>query len=842
MQKRLGGARAYRGLAVLTFCCVIAAAGGMRPASRHADGADHASASHDMAGMIEGPAPPSADPASPLPRSGWTVTAGDPARTDAATGPVVDDDRAASPPSRPAGGIHPVRRALTIDMHAHNSVSGLTYLPDRRPATGTVGRFAVSVSNDGRHWGAPVTTGTWLDDRSEKTAAFRPVTARFVRLTAFGARAAAPSAAGVQVLGALAVAARPPATASLPRAAWTIAASDQDAASVAKNVLDGNSATLWVSQRSPTVVALPHALTIDMHTTKTVAGLMYVPRSDGSADGNIGQYSVSVSADGVTWGPPVDQGAWPDDNTVKYSAFTPVAARFVRLTAITEAGGRGPWSSAAEIELLTPAPSAAAGGQWSAPIGFPLVPASAVTLPNNKLLVFAAVNDTSFNKTATTTRVAILDLATGVVSAATTINTNHQMFCVGMALMADGRLLINGGASDQATTIYDPSTNSWSIGPLMNVPRGYNGSTLLSTGQVFTVGGSWHDSAGGKNGEVFTPSGATGTWQNLPGVSDSNILTADPAGTFRADNHPWLFAVSGGGVFHAGPSRNMNWITTTGTGTITSAGTRGDSPDAMNGNAVMYDVGKILTLGGATAYGDAGSVVNVQATRRSYLIDISGGPSQPAVTTRGPDMAFPRAFSSSVVLPDGKVLVLGGEQHPEPFNDTGAALSPELWDPATNRFRTMSPAAIPRTYHSVAALLPDGRVFSGGGGLCGSATCKVNHLDGEIFTPPYLLKSDGTPRVRPVIRTAPASAAPGSTITVTATASLPKFALVRMSGDTHAVNNDQRRIPLVPTTAANGIYTLTIPADTGVTLPGNYMLFALNSSGTPSVAKIVNIR
>jgi galactose oxidase len=842
MKKDLRGARAYRGVAVLTFCCVIAAAGGMTPAFRHVDSADDASASHHMAGMTEGAAPPSADPASRLPRSGWTVTAGDPARTDPATGPLIDDTREASPPSRAAEGVHPVRRAVTIDMHAHNSVSGLTYVPDRRTATGTIARFSVSVSNDGRHWGAPVTTGTWLDDRTEKTTAFRPVTARFVRLTAFGARAAAPSAAGVQLLGIPAVAARPPGAASLPRAAWTIAASDQNATNLAKNVLDGNSATLWVSQRSPTVVALPHALTIDMHGTRTVTGLMYVPRSDGSSDGNIGKYSVSVSADGVTWAPPVDQGAWPDDKTVKYSSFTPVAARFVRLTAITEAGGRGPWSAAAEIELLTPAPSAGVGGRWGAPIGFPLVPASAVMLPNNKLLVFSAVKDTMFNKTDTTTRAAILDLATGVVSAATTINTHHQMFCVGMALMADGRLFINGGASDHATTIYNPSTNSWSIGPLMNIPRGYNGSTLLSTGQVFTVGGSWHDSAGKKNGEVFNSSGATGTWRNLPGVIDSNILTADPAGTFRSDNHPWLFAVSNGGVFHAGPSRNMNWITTTGSGTITSAGTRSDSRDAMNGNAVMYDVGKILTLGGATAYGDAGSVVNVQATRRSYRIDISGGPSQPVVTTRGPDMAFARAFSNSVALPDGKVLVLGGEQHPEPFNDTGAALSPELWDPATNRFKTMAPAAIARTYHSVAALLPDGRVFSGGGGLCGTATCKVNHLDGEIFTPPYLLKTDGTPRIRPVISAAPASARPGSTITVTATVGLAKFALVRMSGNTHAVNNDQRRIPLVPTTAANGTYTLTIPADTGVALPGNYMLFALNTAGTPGVAKIINIR
>ena len=57
-------------------------------------------------------------------------------------------------------------------------------------------------------------------------------------------------------------------------------------------------------------------------------------------------------------------------------------------------------------------------------------------------------------------------------------------------------MLINGGSSDSATTIYDPATNTWTQGPLMNIPRAYNADTLLSTGQVLTLGGSWHDGAG----------------------------------------------------------------------------------------------------------------------------------------------------------------------------------------------------------------------------------------------------------------------------------------------------------------------------------------------------------
>jgi galactose oxidase len=324
-------------------------------------------------------------------------------------------------------------------------------------------------------------------------------------------------------------------------------------------------------------------------------------------------------------------------------------------------------------------------------------------------------------------------------------------------------------------------------------------------------------------------------------VLASEILTHDPAGVYRADNHPWLFAQAHGTVFQAGPSRQMNWITTAGRGTITGAGRRGSSADAMNGNAVMYDVGKILTVGGATAYGDAGSVVDVQATRRAYTINISRGPARPVIVRRTSNMAYARALSNSVVLPNGDVLVVGGQQHPQGYTDTGAALSPELWNPSTGKFTVMAPEAIPRTYHSVAILLPDGRVFSGGGGLCGDG-CTANHPDGQIFSPPYLFRANGKLRQRPVIKTAPSRATTGEAITVATNSDTPSFALIRMSAVTHSVNNDQRRIPLSPVARHGWTYRLRLPASTGILLPGNYMLFALNAQGTPSVAKIINIR
>jgi galactose oxidase len=773
-----------------------------------------------------------------IPKTGWTATASDQAGSYPASN-AIDGNPNTIWHSYYTPTVTPLPHSLTIDMHAQHNVASLAYLPRQDAyANGRIGQYSVSVSLDGQSWGTPVASGTWADDSRRKSIDFRSVFVRFVRLTAFteaGNRGPFTSAAEVGLRGYPAIG--PP----LPRTAWTATADSQGPGYSPNNVLDGNATTIWHTAFTGSYPPLPHSITIDMHANKTVIGLSYLPRQDSSLNGTVGRFAISVSTNGTTWGSPVVTGTWTNDQSMKFAVFAGVTARYVRLTALSESGNRGQWSSAAEINLHGVAPTAAAGGSWGPMIGFPLVPVSAVSLPNNKLLVFSAFDGMNFSTVSDAiTKVAILDLNTGAVTGPSNVNTHHQMFCTGLALLADGRVIINGGSGDRATTIYNPVTNTWSVGPLMNIPRAYNSTVVLSTGRALTLGGSWLDHAGGKNGELFTPSGSGGSWTSLPGVVASNILTADPGGVYRADNHPWLFGDSGGTVFHAGPSKQMNWITTTGSGSIISAGNRSDSQDAMNGNAVMYDIGKILTLGGATAYQDAGSVVNTQATQRAYTIDITRGAGQPVSVARTGNMAYARSFSNSVVLPDGTVLTFGGQQHPQAYTDTAGVRSPELWSPATGQFTAMAPETSPRNYHSVGVLLRDGRVFSGGGGLCGDG-CTANHPDGQVFTPPYLLNSDGTMRTRPTITAAPSSAATGATITVTTGSAVSKFALVRIGSSTHSVDTDQRRVPLAVTAQSGNTYTLAIPADDGVAIPGNYYLFALDAAGTPSLASIINI-
>jgi len=146
---------------------------------------------------------------------------------------------------------------------------------------------------------------------------------------------------------------------------------------------------------------------------------------------------------------------------------------------------------------------------------------------------------------------------------------------------------------------------------------------------------------------------------------------------------------------------------------------------------------------------------------------------------------------------------------------------------------------VPRTYHSIGLLLTDGRVLMGGGGLCGD--CQYNHLDVQIYSPPYLFEPDGSLAVRPQIDSAPTQTSWNQSMSVNTDTDVSEFVFVRMSSATHSTNNDQRRIPLEFTGGA-GSYQVAAPTSSGVAPPGVYMLFALDANGVPSIATSVALR
>lgn len=422
--------------------------------------------------------------------------------------------------------------------------------------------------------------------------------------------------------------------------------------------------------------------------------------------------------------------------------------------------------------------------------------------------------------------------------------TKHDMFCPGISTLEDGRVLISGGSDANKTTFYDPAADTFTAGPELTTARGYQSSTTMSDGRVFTIGGAFSGPREAKGGEVYDP--VADTWTNLPAAVVAPMLTVDKKGVYREDNHAWLVGWKEGSVFQAGPSRNQNWYgadVATGGGQA-AAGVR-DDDDAMCGIFVMYEPGKIFSAGGAPDYEDSDGTV------RAHITTIDK-PWENATVERVADMANPRAFANAVVLPDGKVVVTGGQRRAIVFTDTDSVLEAEIFDPATGQWATMAAEELGRNYHSVSILLPDGTVFSGGGGMCyiksGVGTPRpekcdqttADHPNGQIFSPPYLFNKDGTAATRPVVAELEETAVKvGSTIKVTVDTADASLVLVRIGTATHSVNTDQRRIPLT-TTVDGDVYTATLEADSGVLLPGHYYLFAV-AGGVPSMAKTIQI-
>lgn len=458
-------------------------------------------------------------------------------------------------------------------------------------------------------------------------------------------------------------------------------------------------------------------------------------------------------------------------------------------------------ASVVSRQITVSAPSEATAGSWSPVMDWPLVAVHLHLLPNGRVLSWgAAVGPHLWNP------------ATGLFTAAPGASA---LFCSGHAFLPDGRLLVTGGhiSNDHGTAtayLFDWRTGDWSSGPPMSRGRWYPTSTTLANGEVLTLAG--RDQSGTVVGtpEVWLTGGG---WRKL---------TAAPQ---VLPYYPRAFVAPNGKVFVAGPARMTRYLSTSGTGAWTNVGTM-DAVYRDYGGAVMYAPGKVLIMGGG------GADSNSAPTATAEVIDLnSGAPAWRRVAS----MAKARRHLNAVLLPTGDVLVTGGTSASGFDNPAGAVFTAELWNPDTEKWTTLASNHVIRMYHSTSILLPDGRVLHTGSGDGGGG---ANERNAEIFSPPYLFRGP-----RPEVSSAPSTASYGQTITVgtAQAAGIAKVTLVRLGSTTHAFDQNQRLVPLTFSTAASGL-SVTMPANGNLAPPGHYMLFLVNGSGVPSVARIVQLR
>lgn len=143
-------------------------------------------------------------------------------------------------------------------------------------------------------------------------------------------------------------------SASIPVSGWKLVHVDSQELSAengaATNAFDGNTATIWHSRWYPAPGdPLPHEIQIDLGARYHLDEVGYLPRQDGSANGRIGGYEIYVSDATTSWGTVAATGTFADTATRKTVSLGSATGRYLRIRALTEAGDRGPWTSAAEI-------------------------------------------------------------------------------------------------------------------------------------------------------------------------------------------------------------------------------------------------------------------------------------------------------------------------------------------------------------------------------------------------------------------------------------------------------------------------------------------------------------
>ena len=129
------------------------------------------------------------------------------------------------------------------------------------------------------------------------------------------------------------------------------ASSQESGEGDASHLTDGDPSTYWHTMYSVTVANHPHWVDFDCGGVKIIKGFTYLPRQD-SNNGNIKKYSIQVSNDGKTWGKAVAEGEFENNRKEKTVLLTtPVKARFVRLTALSEQSGQD-FATGAEFKVL----------------------------------------------------------------------------------------------------------------------------------------------------------------------------------------------------------------------------------------------------------------------------------------------------------------------------------------------------------------------------------------------------------------------------------------------------------------------------------------------------------
>jgi len=431
-------------------------------------------------------------------------------------------------------------------------------------------------------------------------------------------------------------------------------------------------------------------------------------------------------------------------------------------------------------------------------------------------------------------------------------------FCSVVRVLDNNRVFILGGNKNNDTNlpdtqnqtmIYDILNKKFSLSKNLNFKRWYASIVITGDEKMFIFGGQ--DTITGKlstTPEMIDLKNIDQGWQVLE-QSDSNDLFGEKDS--NEWSYPRTFLTSDGNI--VGISYNKTWVMDVNNNYRVLK--TGEIPLVKSGISKVLEHSnpnfddhkkdnlKLLTIG--SAVGSKNSVVMIEKNKvlvfggkqngkeyspsnKVFLIDFSDS-FKPQIKELK-SMNFARSNGNATIMPDGNIFVNGGHS----YNDLEfSVFTPEIYNPVTQTTQEMSNSYFRRNYHASSLLLPDGRILTAGGDV----------WNAEIFYPPYLFTKDINNKTiltkRPEITNLEKNIKRGQNINIGVNGEVSKVSLISTGSTTHAQGSESKFRNIDFTKVSNNKIEIKLDSNSNNLQNGTYLLFVLNSKGTPSEGKIV---
>ncbi|MDC0854610.1 galactose oxidase early set domain-containing protein [Candidatus Pelagibacter sp.] len=534
-------------------------------------------------------------------------------------------------------------------------------------------------------------------------------------------------------------------------------------------------------------------------------------------------------------------------------------------------------------------------GQWSAPIDWNVTAIHSILLPDETVMTFGSYGidkkendkDIRSNKKITITDGRELDRDGGshqweghdvnsgidfdIWDPKKGVDENSHIlfkqpvvmdaFCSVVRVLDNNRIFIVGGNknhdsnlpdSQNQTMIYDVLNKKFSLSKNLNFKRWYGSVVITGDEKMFMFGGM-DTSYGGSfstTPEMIDLKNIDQGWIVLE-QADSNDLFGNKDA--REWSYPRTFLASDGNI--VGISYNKTWVMDVNNNYRVMK--TGEIPLEKSGISKILEHSnpnfddnkkerlKLLTIG--SAVGDTNSVVMIakdkvlvfggkqngeeySPSNKVFLIDFSD--SFKPLIKELKSMNFARSNGNATIMPDGNIFLNGGHS----FKDLEfSVFTPEIYNSNTQTTKEMSNSYFRRNYHSSSLLLTDGRILTAGGDV----------WNAEIFYPPYLFTKNSNDKTvlakRPQIMNLDNNIKRGEKVEIEVNGEISKVSLISTGSTTHAQGSESKFRNINFTKVSNDKIEIKLDNNSNNLQNGTYLLFVLNSKGTPSEGKIVFI-